>query len=310
MRTVICDIDGTLANLDHRLHHVKPKEGKVDWDAFFEAAKDDVIIEPIRMLVVALRSRYQIALVTGRPEKTKAATKLWLGRECVPYDALYMRPDGDTRADYIVKEEILDKMLAAGHEVQMVIDDRQTVVDMWRRRGLVCLQCATWNDRAIHVTPGILTIMVGPSGAGKTTWLNSEEAKSYGIKGHQVVSSDLTRYDLCGDFQDQSKNEEVFVALHAVVKARLEHGLNTVVDATNIRRKDRLANVTLASGGKVRYMVIDRPEVDKRKDGGWRNQIVGFDLIGKHQQTFESQLRDILSGDNLPNIEVIDLRAK
>ena len=42
--------------------------------------------------------------------------------------------------------------------------------------------------------------------------------------------------------------------------------------------------------------------------GGWRNEL-GFDLIGKHFQTFNSQKADILKGDKLPNVEVLVVNA-
>ena len=55
-----------------------------------------------------------------------------------------MRKDGDFRADYIVKQEIYD-MHIKGKNVLFVMDDRQQVVDMWRRNGLKCFQVAEGN---------------------------------------------------------------------------------------------------------------------------------------------------------------------
>ena len=62
-------------------------------------------------------------------------------------------------------------------------------------------------------------------------------------------------------------------------------------------------------GGRIRYIVIDRPMEEKRRDAGWRAELP-IDLLAKHDQTFRSQLSDILAGDNLPNVTVIDLRSK
>lgn len=52
MKAVIFDIDGTLADLSHRLHHVsgKPK----NWDAFFAEADRDALIVPMRDLAQML----------------------------------------------------------------------------------------------------------------------------------------------------------------------------------------------------------------------------------------------------------------
>jgi predicted kinase len=305
-KTIIFDIDGTLADLSKRLHHIK--NGSRNWDAFFAECGNDSPIEPICTLARLIRCHpFTIVLVSGRSDTAHEATVTWLDQQQIGYDQLLMRKAGDYRADDVIKEEFLDLLLADGHQILFVVDDRQRVVDMWRRRGLTCLQAREWNEEAPIGATGLLTLMVGPSGAGKTTWLASDSAIEHGIHPSHVLSSDQIRADLCGDFRDQTKNDEVFAALHAVAKARLLQGLPTVIDATNLRRKDRMAAAALANGGKVRYVVIDRPSEEKRRDAGWRATLP-IDLIAKHEQTFNSQIKDILSGDKQPNVEVIDLR--
>lgn len=302
-KAVIFDIDGTLADLTHRLHHIKRQP--INWDAFFAACVDDKPIQPIHDLArLVVAQGYKLILVSGRSDQVREQTEAWLAAHGVPHQELHMRKAGDYRQDTIVKSEILDAILAAGHEIAFVVDDRPSVVAMWRSRGLTCLQCRDWQEDAPADKTGLLTLMVGPSGAGKTTWLATAAAQEHGIHPSHVVSSDQIRADLCGDFRDQGRNDEVFAALHAVVKARLSHGLPAVVDATNLRRRDRLAVVNLASGGDVRYLVVDRPMPDKARDAGHRKP----EVIQKHAQTFGSQLKDILAGDNQPNVEVIDLR--
>lgn len=304
-RTALFDIDGTLADATHRLHHIQ--NGSHDWDAFFAECVNDPVIEPIRDLAILVaRQGLKIILVSGRSDRVREETKEWLARGGVPYSALLMRKDGDYRADTVVKSEFLDTILADGHEIAFVVDDRPSVVAMWRERGLTCLQCRDWVETP-PATPGLLTLMVGTSGAGKSYWLQDDAAREYGIHPSHVLSSDQFRADICGDFRDQTKNDEVFAALHAVAKARLSHGMPTVIDATHLRRKDRLASVALANGGKVRYVLIDRPAEDKRRDAGWRASLP-FDLIAKHEHTLRSQIKDILTGDSQPNVEVIDLR--
>jgi predicted kinase len=308
VKAVIFDIDGTLSDPSHRLHHVTG--GAKNWPAFFDEMVDDPVNEPIRWLLWAVENNdTKIIITTGRPETHREQTEAWLERAGIGCHALYMRGAGDYRADNIVKAQILDGILADGFEVVLVVDDRQSVVDMWRERGLTCLQCRPTEATGVATAKGRLTIMVGPSGAGKTTWLQSEEAKALGILPNHVISSDAIRGDLCGDFRDQTRNEQVFTALHAIVAARLSHGLPAVVDATNIRRKDRLAIAALAGdSGDVRYILIDRPMDQKRATAGWRAELP-IDLLAKHEQIFRSNLRDILDGDRLPNVTVFDKRA-
>lgn len=307
MRAIICDLDGTLANIEHRLHHVKGPTK--DWDAFFEGISDDTVVGPIAdILDMYAFDETTVLLCSGRPEQCREKTVEWLSRNDVEYTKLYMRPDDDRRPDHIVKSQILDGIIADGYEPIFVLDDRPSVVNMWRTRGLTCLQCAPSEPNIPNTA--ILSLMVGPSGAGKSKWLTGYEASDvFGIRHEHIVESDALRRDLCnGNSYDQSKNNEVFSALHAIVTTRLRNGLPAVVDATNLRRKDRLEVASLAQGRcPVRYFVIDRPMEEKRRDGGWRNEL-GFDLIAKHDQTFRSQLPDILAGDNLPNVTVIDLR--
>lgn len=306
-RAVIFDIDGTLADCSHRLYHVTGSSK--NWPAFFASMDQDGCVEKMRDLAIMVHgSDMAILLCSGRPETHRAVTEQWMARNSVPYAALYMRPENDHRPDHVVKSQILDGIIADGYDIQFVVDDRDSVVRMWRERGLICLQCREWGDDKKSAASGPLTLMVGPSGAGKTSWLSNGHAKEYGIHPSHVISSDQIRQDLCGDFRDQTRNGEVFAALHAQAKVRVAYGLPTVIDATNLRRKDRLEAAAIAGSGKVRYIVIDRPMEQKRRDGGWRNELP-IDLFEKHAQTFRSQIKDILHGDGLPNVEVIDLRV-
>jgi predicted kinase len=300
IRTVICDIDGTVANLNHRLHHIT--NGKKDWDAFFVTMNEDLPIQPVIDLLGAIDlDSYGLVMCSGRPEAYRNVTTKWLVDHGLDFfDALYMRPDGDHRADTVVKLDLLRAMREDGFDPFIVIDDRPSVVRMWRDQGLVCLQAADWEERS-PVAPGLLTLMVGPSGAGKTTWIMSDDI----IEHSHVVSSDEIRLDLLGDSKDQSRNDNVFRAVHAVASARVRNGLPAVIDATNIRRRDRLACVACAPiGAPVRYVVVDRPLEEKLCDRGWRSE----ELIQRYHQTFQAQLKDILAGDKLPNVTVVDAR--
>jgi FMN phosphatase YigB (HAD superfamily) len=307
--TIIFDIDGTLANIDHRLHHVnsQPK----NYDAFFSGISKDTVNTSIASLYALLEDStdygigdLKLVLCSGRAEKYREATELWLNQQNIYYyNHLYMRADGDFRDDHVIKRELLAQMRNDGYTPFLAIDDRKSIVDMWRSEGITALQCSEGDfcpTKPSTANKELLHVMVGPSGAGKSTWLLTNALPS------QVVSSDAIRAEL-GDFKDQSQNDHVFATLHEIVRARVANGLKTYVDATNIRDADRRAVALLApSNSIVTYNVINRPMADKIRDGGWRNdvRIKGQTLIEHHEQVFKSNWASILAGDSLPNVIV------
>ncbi len=139
MKTIIIDLDGTLADVGHRLHHLEGKKKK--WGKFFASMHLDPVNEWCRELLLAMKSRgHKISLVSGRPSDYKEVVEKWLQDNKIPYDELLMRKEGDFRADNIVKKEILDAHFHKD-DILFVVDDRESVVTMWREEGLVCLQC-------------------------------------------------------------------------------------------------------------------------------------------------------------------------
>jgi len=136
------DIDGTLADCSHRLHHIQ--KSPKDWRAFFAACDDDAPIAPVISLLLALfDADHTIVYVSGRSDECRALTHDWMMRHSLPDAPLYMRKEGDYRNDDIVKGELLDQILADGFNPVMAFDDRDRVVKMWRDRGIHCAQVAS-----------------------------------------------------------------------------------------------------------------------------------------------------------------------
>jgi hypothetical protein len=139
---VVVDLDGTLADCSHRLHHIRGRRRK-DWDAFFAACHLDEPNPVVVDLVKALGKEHRLIFCSGRPERTRQATEQWLEKHLgITPQALYMRGDADRRADDIVKRELLQRMRNDRFDPALAIDDRRRVVDMWRSEGLVCAQVA------------------------------------------------------------------------------------------------------------------------------------------------------------------------
>jgi len=142
-RCYLFDIDGTIADLTHRLPHIQkmPK----DWDAFFDACGDDTPIQHIIDLAFALCAYAPVVYVSGRSERVRESTARWLIKHGLPTGQIYMRRDGDYRPDHEIKVELLAQLRADGFEPIMAFDDRNQVVEMWRANGIPCAQVAAGN---------------------------------------------------------------------------------------------------------------------------------------------------------------------
>lgn len=155
----IIDLDGTLCNVEHRLHHVRAEKGKRDWKSFFSNILGDSANEWCAEIVRSLSKQQKngpshvIIYCSGRPDSYRKETIQWLeknnlhdlnsslpenGKEMV----LFMRPRNDSRDDSIVKEIILDFEILSRYTPFFAIDDRARVFEMWRKRGIVTLACA------------------------------------------------------------------------------------------------------------------------------------------------------------------------
>ena len=132
---IMVDIDGTLAHMKGRSPY--------DWAKVGSDEPDFVIRDIIwRYHMMAIRERPEILIVSGRDIVCRPETEEWLGTFDIPYDELYMRPEGDKRKDNIVKREIFNNHIRDNYNVLFVMDDRDQVVKMWRLLGLKCLQVA------------------------------------------------------------------------------------------------------------------------------------------------------------------------
>ncbi|QBQ78781.1 putative polynucleotide kinase [Escherichia phage vB_EcoM_KAW3E185] len=135
-KAVIFDLDGTLA-----LHVAR---GPYELDKLSTDAPNPMVVEYVKMLHQA---GYTIITVSGRESGTKEdsmcyyeATKKWMDSFSIPWEMHIQRNQGDTRKDDVVKEELFWNCIAPYYDVKLAVDDRNQVVEMWRRIGLDCWQ--------------------------------------------------------------------------------------------------------------------------------------------------------------------------
>lgn len=141
---VIVDIDGTLSDSRHREHHLQGE--KPDWDAFFNGCHADPVVVPVLRSVHALwMAGNQLVLVTGRPERLRSVTTIWLDDNGVPHQKLLMRGDDDHRPSHVYKRDaVIRHVTTALHpaEAVLAIDNSEADCAMYRELGIPTMQFA------------------------------------------------------------------------------------------------------------------------------------------------------------------------
>ena len=146
-KTVIFDLDGTLADIDTRRALSLDMNGKMDWDKFLDPQNiklDEPNTPVIKMAQMLDSQGFNIVILSGRSKATYRTTRQWLIQNDVPFDDLHMRPTSDDwhfMKDSTLKQIWLDTVVDKD-DVFAVFDDRQQVVDMWRDNGLHVFQVA------------------------------------------------------------------------------------------------------------------------------------------------------------------------
>lgn len=142
---IIFDLDGVLNLLSYK--------GHVDWDDEEHCRRLFESHTPRWPVITLLKALYQrnaaqgvlIAICTGRPDRYRKETAAWLRTLAVPYHDLFMRPDGCTLSDAEMKRNVLN-FVRKSHNVWFVVEDRPSVVAMWREEGVTCLQLDGMED--------------------------------------------------------------------------------------------------------------------------------------------------------------------
>ena len=141
----VLDIDGVLADVRHRLHHLDG--ARRDWGAFFAGMDADPVLAPGREVAQeAVASGLAIAYLTGRPERYRSRTDRWLRSHGLPPGDLRMRPDRDRRPAREFKIDALTS-LAASMPIAFLLDDDEDVVRAARAAGFTARQ-ADWLPRS------------------------------------------------------------------------------------------------------------------------------------------------------------------
>lgn len=327
---IVFDLDGTLRDVSHRRKYVAGPQK--DYREFFRQSVHDTPIQPvIDLLRNCVMQGHRVEIWSGCSDEVISETEDWLNRYIkqvhisepgmetyTVYGASllkHMRPSDDHRPDTVLKNEWLN---AEATKPDMIFDDRQSVVDMWRANGVVCAQVAPGDfdkKNSIKLPPRRpkLTVMIGPSGSGKSFQAWKIIAKKPYCA---YVSSDDTREAQFEGFNDEAYTpagfNHTFSTTHALLSAYLRGGIDVIYDATNLRRRNRMELLKFldfeADWFDVEYIVVSRGLASHLVDYfEFQPDHTNESILRKHYETFQSSKHYALAGDGFDRITVINM---
>lgn len=142
---------------------------------------------------------------------------------------------------------------------------------------------STWALRE-RSTP-CLTLTVGCSGSGKSTWC----AGAPSLSSSEVVSMDTLRVSLTGQRHDQRSNRAVLAAARDAVRDALRRRVDVVLDATSLRRDGRGWFAALARDydAAFRLVCFPRPWAVLAETNGSRSHRVPSEVLRRQFDTTE-----------------------
>lgn len=132
-KVAVFDLDGTIADIQHRLWMIH--QMNKDWDGFYKACVNDKPIPGVIEWMRYMSKTHTVVILSGRSDVAYQSTFEWLKDNNVPYHYLFMRSEGDHRKDTGIKAEMMEHHVQPLGEVDFIVEDRPSMIDMWRENG-------------------------------------------------------------------------------------------------------------------------------------------------------------------------------
>ena len=132
----IFDMDGTIVNIDsiytilNEMMAQDPQGLYLMFKEYHEKALDCPPNQEVVQMLLDAKKDFDILIVTARGEEYKAETSLWLEKNNIPYDALFMRPAGSLESDANIKNTIYLNILN-DWDVEHAVDDNPDIIKLW-----------------------------------------------------------------------------------------------------------------------------------------------------------------------------------
>lgn len=172
---IIFNLDGTIADYEHRKHFIDPKKNKDcfeflnvetnerfygfgyknnvfqkwkrDSKSFWESCdKDDLIIPVAKFYQMLCINYFDIEIWSTRCESVRKKTEEWLEKHKIYYSELKMCPINNFIPNYLLKETWLDEALHKGKKIEFVFESKTDDIKMWRKRGIFVFNCCQHDE--------------------------------------------------------------------------------------------------------------------------------------------------------------------
>jgi hypothetical protein len=141
MKYILCDIDGCLYNLEHRLDSIMKRDHRTGWE-------QDTLIDAGRVVYSGFirSSEFQVVFNTSRPESVRDITikQLQAAFPSTEYFTVWMRPatEAGTPDHELKVAQVYAHGLTMG-DIFLVFDDRNVICEAFRSFGVTAYQTDT-----------------------------------------------------------------------------------------------------------------------------------------------------------------------